>query len=191
MTKRRRWPKILLAILLCLGAAFYYCFIDRAWRHAEKDGWVLDFSYVRLACPTCMGCIEKLEYRGQAIKAIGDPDVPLGLLTPVVWVESRGERGRWRYHGDRRVAKPAGEPLSATMVSNGYYEVDLSASGDFPHRRPGTPESWCLLYRWDTPKGYWLAPENYQKILQTLIEAGPPFSHETRAGKPATSSSPS
>lgn len=190
MTGKRKRPIALLMVLAVIAATFYFCFIDRAWRHTERHGWVLDFSYVRLACPTCLGRIERLEYKGQPIKAPADSHLRISLLTPVVSVESWDEQGRWRYHGDERVAMVTGEPLSEETISEGFYTVDLSIRGGFPRRRPGTPESWCMLCRWDIAKGYWLAPEKYQQLLQMLLNDGPQETRQEQAERSTTGSAP-
>lgn len=47
-----------------------------------------------------------------------------------------------------------------------------------------------MLCRWDITKGYWLAPEKYQQILQMLLNDGPQETGRDQAERPATGSAP-
>jgi len=163
--RRRFWRRVRW-VLGCLGLLFTGCtayLMTPAYRHFEKDGWVLDFHHAKIACATCTSRLDKLECNNKP--------VPLPKLSPdsgAFWLETpvgtlRHHSGHGGYHPyiwlDRR--KPdAGEPITAAERAQGFYDVpsvdgDVWTAADLPPR-PGTPRHWCLgvsdLYaRWLDP----------------------------------------
>jgi hypothetical protein len=144
--KRLRIP---LVILLLLGGAFWYCFIARAHWHVEKDGWLLDFSYIRMRCPTCTGDICRFEYAGHAIscpKYKSEDYRRMTLVTPVGMFEAIDELDGWRFLAFDSRIKDSDVILSDEDRARGYYEI----SAERPNwdngwaRRRGTPAHWCL-----------------------------------------------
>jgi hypothetical protein len=158
----------LAAVLIIAAGIFYYCCVSRVWIHQEKHGWVLDFSHVRVACPTCTGRVERLEWGGHPIAV---PKVPWNqtprftMYTPVGMFEAWRPEWGWRArHWDSRTW-PVNGVVTEAELAQGYYELDKggdSTDADGPTRKRGTPDHWCLII--GEVGSRWLAPDKIDQI---------------------------
>lgn len=165
-TRVLTWRPIVLATLGLIGLAIWYAFIDRAATIVDRDGWHLEFSYIRLACRHCTGRVEELTWQGQPV-ALPQPanqniwaSCPLGSLTIV------GEPPRWHLQGGmpgfpERTYRESASRITGDELARGYYDCagipEAADKDDGPSwRKASTPVGWALVVgrqhrRWVQP----------------------------------------
>ncbi len=156
-----RWRKrhSFLLVLGLIGGCGYIGFVQRAHTHVENAGWVVDFSYIRLACRTCRGRVEHLACFGRALPfpALDWYNSEFTVMTPVGLFRALWGTEYRAYSVEQLHGAEAGQPLAAHELKRGWYECGAEDRRWPPTHRPGTPTHWCLA-----SNGYinrWLDPE--------------------------------
>ena len=120
----RRWRYAMwigIGLFGLAGGAFWYAFIDRAIVQIDRDGWHMQFSYVRMACHVCTGKVEQLTWQGQpvGVPQIGQPDSSYQMLCSLgmfsIWSDKQVQ---WHFDFDH-------EPRTTESVAT-FEREDLS-----------------------------------------------------------------
>jgi hypothetical protein len=155
---RRKGLRIAAVVLLGIGGTFYFLFIARAHERREKDGWTLDWSYIRLRCRHCFGEIERLEYAGKPVHppALGPDSCVVFVWTPVGAFTDYPGLARWWYDTLARPVSPVDPAITAEDLARGWYEMAEPYRSGGQCQRAGTPAHWCLVAgahaRWCEPQ---------------------------------------
>jgi len=160
MTWKRRLT-ILAVVLLVAMTIFYLGWIRRAREVVERDGWLLQYTYIPLACRTCTGHVERLECNGQLVPV---PRLKMDrygqrrqlvVSTPVGTFRAYAKLDRWRFFhsSDNRPGAIQGS-ITDDELSRGYYSA---AAASKRHRKEGTPDHWC--WAWTSYDCRWLDPQ--------------------------------
>jgi hypothetical protein len=124
----------------------------RLREHAQREGWLLEYTCVLFACRVCTARLTSFEYAGHAVPEPADAD-SLTLFTPVGHL--RWHRGD-EYHPYSIRPQPFDESTEAITdaeLIQGYYDV----ANDWPAKRKcNTPAHWCLGI--SASRARWLEP---------------------------------
>ena len=151
--KSKRLPAVVTAIVVIAITVFYLGWVRRVREIVERDGWLLQYTYIPRACRLCSGRVERLECNSQP--------VPIPRLKTVVVSTPVGTFGQWSdvdawrlssYSGDRPTTVQGS--ITGDELSRGYYNVDKEAK---PYRKEGTPAHWCWACTWYECR--WLDPQ--------------------------------
>jgi hypothetical protein len=149
--------------------AFYLLFVHR-WREVlQKDGWLLQYTYIRLRCPTCLGRIERLECNGRPVPMPAVKSGPGGqgtvlLVTPVGSFRSYANLNRWRFeHGQDNRSAPTDPAITQQELAQCYYDNPVDDGYElYGRRKKGTPSHWCWAFSTDHSR--WLDPVQLDKL---------------------------
>lgn len=163
----RTWAVLVGTATILLGV--YLCLFHR-WRvTAQRDGWVVQYTYLMFKCPHCFGRIERLECNGHPLPLLNFPGADRGahvmkLTTPVgYFVLPAGDRWRIHYHNDER-AETIPDPITAEELKQGWYDTGQERMEGYgtPPRKNGTPAHWCWACGLDRCR--WLDPILLERI---------------------------
>ena len=151
MPRIRKRYGVLAACALVVASCFGAC-TCRVPIHAERDGWVLDYSHRLIGCPVCTAELRRLECNGRPVPVPWQPDSShqkerFQLSTPVgrleVWA---GRPGYHPYSADAQKWPESEESISPDELARGWYDAPWFTrdQGEPGARKSGTPAHWCL-----------------------------------------------